>query len=153
MLALAVVVCGFLMNIIAADYSYLKITTEADDAIYVALAEKPTATVTADGVTVSTADESFSFIFSAKPCLQFSETSSVKAIKEEGSAIFTYFNGVVEVSNLPAESLVSVFDIEGREVTRGRTDANGAWSVSASTLSPAVYIIKTAKTTSKIIVK
>lgn len=148
---IAIVAIGFQMA--AEGLSYLKITTKTGDAVYVALAEKPQVSVTEEGVAVATASENLTFLFSAEPRFECSEESAVKTVDAEASVLFRYADGVISVCNLPANSDIIIADIQGRTILTGKTDSRGAWNTTVSSLAPAVYIIHTAKTTSKIIVK
>lgn len=138
----------------AEGLNYLKITTEADDVVYVALSEKPHVSVGDSGISVSTADDVLTFLFSAKPKLQTSESSAVEEIAAAGEATaFRYAEGVVTVSGLEAGSLVLVSDLQGVVVLQGKSDSQGAWQANVKEMPAGIYILKTKKLTTKFIVK
>lgn len=138
----------------ASEPGYLKITTTDNEPVYLALADKPSVSVANDGVTVTTADDSISFIFSALPTFSFADLSHVEKVEDaDSSVIMNYTDGTISLSGIIPGSIVTICDLNGRTVFSGIADQSGSWSYSVANIQTGIYIINNAKLTSKFIVK
>lgn len=139
----------------AADVQYLVINLTDGTRAEIALADAPVITVSGGELKVTVAgaeqvsaglDDVVNYEFAATP------TSIVQA-KTSEQELSRYAQGHVLVSNAQPGATIRVFAADGRQVYSQQADGNGSADINLTGLGKGLYIIKSTKSSIKVINK
>ena len=133
----------------AANVEYLTLNVSGEDVVIV-LAEHPVITYEDNYLHIQTAERTVDVPVAQISGATFSETSDIKAVA--GQPV-QWTDGLFVFNQLPKQSKVSVYAVNGREQSTTTVDTNGKAIVSTKDLPAGVYIIKSATQTIKITIK
>lgn len=115
--------------------------------VVIALAEHPVITFTDNTLHIKTAKNTIDIPVNEFSGAVFSETTSIKYLKDPKVQLN---EGCVCFHQLPPESKIKVYATNGKEVLSDAVDGNGQVVINLNSLSPNVYIIKSATQTIKV---
>lgn len=111
-----------------------------------AFAEKPVMGLTSDGLKISTeGKDAVSFLFADVQRFYFEDDidSGISSVSAgEGShAVFSYTDGSLLVSGLPAGTSVRVYTADGKAAASGVANADGKATINLSSQPAGVYVV------------
>ena len=140
----------------AADKQWcLVVESAGGETIAIGFDQKPVIKTVADGYELRSGDQVTAFTWSELKKVTVKETeptpTAVKTV--EGKPAFTVTPGEIAIQGAEPGSVAQVFSINGQLVQSVRVGADGAVSLSTAGLPANIYIIKTNKSTFKIVKK
>ncbi len=111
-----------------------------------AFTEKPVMGLTSDGLKISAeGKDAVSYLFADVQRFYFEDDidSGISSVSggESTHAVFSYADGRLHVSGLPAGTAVRVYTADGKTVLNGVSDADGKASISLSAQPSGVYVV------------
>lgn len=151
--ASATLLCALAVATASAQVKYLIVSRTDGSKTSFALANDPVVKNTASELTVETTGTTITVPFEELDSYSFSETgiNGVEEITAEES--HSYRDGQVTFNGLKPGSEIYVYALDGREVMRATTDADGYSSLDLRGLGTGVYIVRTGTSSFKFIVK
>lgn len=139
----------------AADKQWcLVVESAGGETIAIALSQKPVIATQSDGYKLTYGESAAEFTWSELKKLTLEETEpTATAVKDVKNASLKLVPGEVAISGAQAGTLAQVFTVGGRQVLSERVADNGTVTLSTAGLPAGIYIIKTNKSTFKIVKK
>ena len=139
----------------AADKQWcLVVESAGGETIAIALSQKPLIETQSDGYKLTYGESAAEFTWSQLKKLSLEETEpTATAVKDVKNAAFQLTPGQIAVSGAQAGTLAQVYTIGGRQVLSERVADNGTVTLSTAGLPAGIYIIKTNKSSFKIVKK
>lgn len=131
---------------------YVRITTETEEAVYVQIAQSPLVNLTAEGVKVTVGEDELLFPFASGAMFEIVSETAVRDASDV-HAVVAMNGGILSIAGLNAAEVANVYSASGAVMASGKADSNGSWSVATAGWTPGVYVVKTNKLTTKLIIK
>ena len=142
----------------AADKQWcLVVESTGGETIAIGADQKPVIKTVADGYELRYGEQVTAFTWSELKKVTVSETeptaTAVEEVKTAGEPAFRLAPGKIAISGAQPGSLVLVYGVGGRQALTARAGADGNVTLSTTSLKTGVYIVKTNKSTFKIVKK
>lgn len=111
-----------------------------------AFAEKPVMGLTSDGLKISAeGKDAVSYLFADVQRFYFEDDidSGISSVTggDSSHAVFSYADGSLHVSGLPAATAVHVYTADGKTVVAGAANADGKATINLSSQPAGVYVV------------
>lgn len=130
----------------------LVVESAGGETIAIALGQKPVIATQAEGYKLTYGENTAEFAWSELKKLTLQETVPT-AIKDVAPPSFRMAPGEITISGAEAGSKAQVFTTSGRQVLTARVAAGGTVTLSTASLPAGIYIVKTSKSSFKIMKK
>lgn len=130
----------------------LVVESAGGETIAIALGQKPVIATQAEGYKLTYGESTAEFAWSELKKLTLQETEPT-AIKDVKTPSFKLAPGEIAINSAEAGSLAKVFNAAGRQVLTAPVADDGTVTLSTANLPAGVYIVKTNKSTFKIVKK
>lgn len=136
----------------------LEIKSASAETLLVALSQKPVISTSADGYVLKYGTETINYAWDELKTLRLVEgvADAIDKVEFEPEVMKPALNlqaGDAKLNGAKPNSPVFIYDLNGKMVMQTRTDADGSVTVSASTLTKGIYVIKTTTSTFKFLNK
>lgn len=130
----------------------LVVESAGGETIAIALGQKPVIATQAEGYKLTYGENTAEFSWSElkKLTLQETEPTAINAVESPSLKLAP---GEIAISGAEAGSQAQVFTTDGRQVLTARVAAGGTVTLSTASLPAGVYVVKTSKSTFKILKK
>lgn len=133
----------------------LVVESTGGETIAIAVDQKPVIKTVADGYELCYGESVTSFAWDQLKKLTLSETepTAVKNLKAQTAPSVRLEAGEIGISGAEPGSLAIVYTAAGLQQLSARVDQNGSLTLSTTSLPAGIYIVKTSKSTFKIVKK
>lgn len=126
--------------------------TDGDNSITLSFDNEPTVTFSSEALVVTAGDTRLEYPLTATVTFDFVETSGITAVTGK-DVRFSFNSSAISVEGLSAGEPVAVYTYGGQIVAKAVADSSGCCSIDAGQLPKQPLIVKTSKTSYKIILR
>lgn len=136
------------------EITTLVVTPEGESPLYLCFQHRPAVTFTEQNIVISTENQSLSFPLTTKVDFSFSSEgpAGVDNIKTDNIMV-RLFDNSIDITGLPGDIVLTVYNISGTVIYSCRTDEKGAATINISNYTPGIYILNSKYLSYKFILK